>query len=136
MLNSFLQMIEQDNSNSVIVAATNHPEILDYALFRRFDDVVEYHLPTLDQALELLRTRLDDFIPKPFRKAGLEKLLAGLSYAEICRAADESMKEALMSDKNSVDLVLLENALQERHQVSQKLINNGNYKLNHDGTSR
>ncbi len=41
VLNSFLQMIENDQSNSLIVAATNHPEILDYALFRRFDDVIE-----------------------------------------------------------------------------------------------
>ncbi|EOC1131005.1 ATP-binding protein [Cronobacter sakazakii] len=136
VLNSFLQMIEQDNSNSVIVAATNHPEILDYALFRRFDDVIEYHLPTPNQAIELLRVRLGDFIPKPFRKAGLDKLLVGLSYAEICRAADESMKDALMSDKNTVDLAILKYALHERHQVSQKLINNGKFKINHDGTSR
>lgn len=136
VLNSFLQMIEQDNSNSVIVAATNHPEILDYALFRRFDDVIEYHLPTREQALELLRARLGSFIPKPFRKAGLEALLTGLSYAEICRAADEAMKEALMCDQNSVDLALLKCALEERHQVSQTLIHKGKYIANHDGTSR
>ena len=38
-------MIEQDDSNSLIIAATNHPEMLDHAVFRRFDDVVEYALP-------------------------------------------------------------------------------------------
>ena len=57
VLNSFLQMIEQDHSNSLIIAATNHAEILDYALFRRFDDVVEYHLPP-QQATDLIRSRL------------------------------------------------------------------------------
>ena len=36
VLNSFLQMIEQDHSHSLVVAATNHPTILDPALFRRF----------------------------------------------------------------------------------------------------
>lgn len=136
VLNSFLQMIEQDNSNSVIVAATNHPEILDYALFRRFDDVIEYHLPTPEQAMELLRTRLGSFIPKPFRKSALGSLLTGLSYAEICRAADESVKDALMSDRNCVDISLLKHALEERHQISRKLSNNGNKKINHDGTSQ
>ncbi|HFZ0955704.1 TPA: AAA family ATPase, partial [Klebsiella oxytoca] len=60
VLNSFLQMIEQDNSSSIIIAATNHPEILDYALFRRFDDVIEYHLPTLEQALDLIKSRLNN----------------------------------------------------------------------------
>ena len=40
VLNSFLQMIEQDRSHSLVVAATNHPAILDSALFRRFDDIL------------------------------------------------------------------------------------------------
>ena len=48
MLNSFLQMIERDQSTSLILAATNHPEILDYALFRRFDDVIR--VPLADTA--------------------------------------------------------------------------------------
>ena len=45
ILNSFLQMIEQDASHSLIVAATNHPGILDHALLRRFDDILHYQLP-------------------------------------------------------------------------------------------
>lgn len=32
ILNSFLVMIEEDSSNSLILAATNHPEILDHAM--------------------------------------------------------------------------------------------------------
>lgn len=90
VLNSFLQMIEQDESNSVIVAATNYPEILDYGLFRRFDDVIEYQLPTTDQAMELLRIRLGSFMAKSFKTATFDTLLAGLSCVEICRAAEES----------------------------------------------
>jgi hypothetical protein len=46
VLNSFLQFLEQDESDSLILAATNHPAILDRALFRRFDAVVEYALPS------------------------------------------------------------------------------------------
>ncbi|HBZ1548328.1 TPA: AAA family ATPase, partial [Klebsiella pneumoniae] len=136
VLNSFLQMIEQDNSSSIIIAATNHPEILDYALFRRFDDVIEYHLPTLEQALDLIKSRLGAFAPKPFRKNGLEKQVAGLSYAEICRAVDESIKDALMSDRMQVDLVILKQALEERRLISSKLSLNEKNKLKHDGTNQ
>ena len=46
ILNSFLQFIEQDDSESIIVAATNNQKLLDQALFRRFDDVLHYTLPT------------------------------------------------------------------------------------------
>ena len=40
VLNSFLLMIEQDQSHSLIVVATNQHGVLDSSLFRRFDDVL------------------------------------------------------------------------------------------------
>lgn len=132
VLNSFLQMIENDQSNSLIVAATNHPEILDSALFRRFDDVVEYHLPTQEQALNLIRSRLGRFSPKPFKKAGLAERTHGLSYAEICRAVDESIKDAIMHDLAKVQPAQLEQSLDERRSISAKLAKN-NTQPNGDG---
>ena len=120
VLNSFLQMIEHDQSNSLIIAATNHPEALDHALFRRFDDVVEYRLPTSSQALDLIRVRLGSFTPKPFKKDGLAEQLEGLSYAEICRAVDDSIKEAIMHDQAKVQRATLGHALEERRHISIK----------------
>ena len=46
VLNSFLQFLEQDDSDSLLIGATNHPQMLDRAMFRRFDAVIEYPLPT------------------------------------------------------------------------------------------
>ncbi|MEQ0770667.1 ATP-binding protein [Paraburkholderia tropica] len=124
ILNSFLQMIEQDQSNSLIIAATNHPEILDYALFRRFDDVLEYHLPTAIQATELVRTRLGGFRPKPFPAKTIASEAFGLSYAEIRRAVDEAIKEAVMHDESQVGASALGKALAERKRLSEKLKHN------------
>src|ERR1700734_2712061 len=53
-LNMFLQLIEQDSSESLIVAATNHGDSLDTALFRRFDDVIRYEAPNVTQIEQLL----------------------------------------------------------------------------------
>ena len=122
VLNSFLQMLEQDHSNSLIIAATNHPEVLDYALFRRFDDVVEYHLPTPAQALDLIRSRLGLFAPKPFKKDGLAENAMDLSCAEICRAVDAAIKDAIMHDQTKVQRGALERALEERRLINQKLM--------------
>ena len=135
VLNSFLQMIEHDQSNSLIIAATNHPEVLDIALFRRFDDVVEYHLPTPAQALDLIRSRLGGIAPKPFKKDGLVEHAQGLSYAEICRAVDESIKEAIMHDQTKVQRAELGRALEERRLISAKLAQNNKHTSNHAGTS-
>ena len=44
VLNSFLQFMERDDSDSIVIAATNLVEMLDPALFRRFDDVITYRL--------------------------------------------------------------------------------------------
>ena len=135
VLNSFLQMIEHDQSNSLIIAATNHPEVLDNALFRRFDDVVEYHLPTPAQALDLIRSRLGGFAPKPFKKDGLIEQAEGLSYAEICRAVSESIKDAIMQDQNKVQGVELGRALGERRLINLKLTQNNKHMPNHAGTN-
>ena len=135
VLNSFLQMIEHDQSNSLIIAATNHPEVLDNALFRRFDDVVEYHLPTPAQALDLIRSRLGGFAPKPFKKDGLIEQAEGLSYAEICRAVSESIKDAIMQDQNKVQGVELGRALGERRVINLKLTQNNKHMPNHAGTN-
>ena len=61
VLNSFLQMVEQDDSDSLLIAATNHPELLDRALFRRFDDVIEYQLPDKEEIVATLKTKLAAF---------------------------------------------------------------------------
>lgn len=118
VLNSFLQMIENDQSNSLIVAATNHVEILDYALFRRFDDVIEYHLPTADQAAKLIKSRLGRFAPNPFSLKTVVPKVGGLSYAEIRRAVDEAIKEAVMHEESRVKVEILNRVLDDRRKLT------------------
>lgn len=134
VLNSFLQMIESDQSHSLIVAATNHVEILDYALFRRFDDVIEYRLPTTPQATKLLQSRLGKFAPKPFPLKAITAKAEGLSYAEIKRAVDESIKEAVMHDEERVKADVLARAFDERRKFSFRM-NNKKVVPNHAGST-
>jgi SpoVK/Ycf46/Vps4 family AAA+-type ATPase len=114
VLNSFLQMIEQDQSNSLIIAATNHPEILDYALFRRFDDVIEYGLPNQEQAKAALKSRLVNYSKSIRSWEKLCKVAEGLSYAELARAADDAIKDAIINDRPQVDIKDVEKHLEER----------------------
>jgi len=121
VLNSFLQMIEQDSSNSVIIAATNHPELLDYAVFRRFDDVIDYGLPRKEQIITLLKSRLVNFKVRNPRWNSLAATAEGLSHAEIARATDEAIKDAIIHDQQSLSLSDLAQTLEERKAMSNRI---------------
>ncbi len=124
ILNSFLLMIEQDDSSSVIVAATNHPDILDEALFRRFDDVIEYHVPAREEILALLRMRLARYLKSTRAFANLAAEAEGLSHAEITRAINDAVKEAVMHDQTSVPADSLRQLLKQRHTVRRRTVAN------------
>lgn len=115
VLNSFLQFLENDDGPSLIVAATNHPELLDRALFRRFDDVITYDLPTPEIARGIVESRLATFRLKTVEWGGVLKATVGLSQAEIARAADEAAKGAVLGGSNEIGTNMLIAALQERH---------------------
>ena len=124
VLNSFLQMIEQDRSHSLIVAATNHAEILDRALFRRFDDVLHYDLPDESQIGALLKARLSRFADKDVSWDLLAKDALGLNYAEVTRAADEVLKAALIEEHECTKEADIRLMLEERQDVARKLKEN------------
>ncbi|MFA7402402.1 MAG: AAA family ATPase [Pelobacteraceae bacterium] len=120
VLNSFLQLIEQDDSDSLLLAATNHPEILDYALFRRFDDVVEYGLPEQEQLVKALQAKLAVFQKSKIDWNKLADSAAGLSYADITRACEEAIKEAIIHDRQKVVTDDILKNLSERKAIRSK----------------
>jgi len=124
VLNSFLVMIEQDLSNSIIIAATNHPEILDYALFRRFDDVLHYDLPGQEQIHLLLLNRLHGLMAQGIDWDTLSQAAAGLSFAEITRAADEAIKDALIHERKTVTQADIAGFINERQAIASRLARN------------
>ena len=118
VLNSFLQLLEKDTSDSLIVAATNHPEMLDRALFRRFDDVIEYHLPDAPLAEEILRRKLALFETGDLDWPRLVGETEGLSHAELARASEEASKDAVLAGSTRITSEALSSALRERKAAS------------------
>lgn len=124
ILNSFLQMIEQDDSHSLIIGATNHPDILDNALFRRFDDLLHYELPDEVHIASVLKSRLSRMAVKNTSWKRLATKALGLSYAELTRAADEVLKTALIDRSEKVSEKDISQALDERRKLSNRLNKN------------
>ncbi|MCA1785554.1 MAG: ATP-binding protein [Desulfobacteraceae bacterium] len=115
VLNAFLQFIEQDHSDSLIIAATNNPKLLDHALFRRFEDVLHYHLPDETQRRALVENIMGTFLGHRFAWKNVLKLSAGLSHAEIDYACRDTIKTMILCGRTKANAGLLIQALKERH---------------------
>ncbi len=93
LLNAFLQFIEQDHSDSIIIAATNNPKLLDNALFRRFEDVLNYNLPNEKERHILIENIMGTFLGIRFAWKNVLKLSKGLSHAEIDYACKDTVQK-------------------------------------------
>jgi SpoVK/Ycf46/Vps4 family AAA+-type ATPase len=114
VLNSFLQMLENDQSQSVIIAATNHPELLDTALFRRFDDVLIYELPDAKQIELLFRSRLAVFNTKSVKWSTVVQSALNLSRSDVVKAAEDAAKATVLRDDTVIDTQTLLDFVAER----------------------
>lgn len=118
ILNSFLQFMEEPAStDSVILAATNHPELLDPALQRRFDEVLQFDMPSHGEICEVIRSNLR---PMKYPRVAWKRIVAaglGLSQAEIAGAANEAAKEALLHERDTIRTEDLLAQLKARHDM-------------------
>lgn len=114
VLNSFLQFLEQDDSDSLVLGATNHVALLDRALFRRFDAVLEYTLPTAGVAREVMSGRLALLNTSDINWDRIAKLAEGLSHAELSMACEQAAKNAILANTTAVSDAELALAVEER----------------------
>jgi SpoVK/Ycf46/Vps4 family AAA+-type ATPase len=125
VVNNFLQMLDNIKGDSIIFAATNHQNILDPAIWRRFDDVVYYDLPN-----EKIRYQLFEIYLKPMKRekdldlVQFSKTTDGLSPADIKMITEEAMKSAIINSKNSISMNDIEIAV-NKFIRREKVRNNG-----------
>lgn len=97
ILNSFLQFIENDSSESIIIAATNNRQMLDHALFRRFDDVLHYELPTAKEAKHIVDAIIGGYDTSFYASDELATKASLLCQAEIVQVCNDAIKGSLLS---------------------------------------
>jgi SpoVK/Ycf46/Vps4 family AAA+-type ATPase len=102
VVNSLLMLIDRYQGRGFLVAATNLEESLDAAIWRRFDEVIVFELPSHREVRRLLELKLKNF-PAPFRLSDKVAGLRGMSYADIERICDNSIKRSIL--KKSKQLI-------------------------------
>lgn len=112
VVNSFLQMIDAYRGSSLLIAATNHERMLDRALWRRFDEVLFFEKPNLEQIRQLLAVKLRGVrYDLPITDPGFLNRFTGFTHASIERILIRAIKAMALKGR----LFLTSDLLEEAH---------------------
>lgn len=96
-----LQLMEDVRGESLIVATSNHPQLLDAAVWRRFDELVGFDNLNQTQTAQLITVKLrgahHEISPRSWAKR-----TAGLSPAEVELVCLDAMRRALLAGRDGV----------------------------------
>ena len=112
VVNAVLQMLDEYDGRSLIIAATNHQSLLDSAIWRRFEEILYLRLPTAAQVRELLRVKLRG-VRRAFNieAVDVESLFPGCSHADVERVLRRAVKDMVLSHEPRLRLNHIRGAL-------------------------
>jgi SpoVK/Ycf46/Vps4 family AAA+-type ATPase len=99
---TFLQLLDDYDGEALIIATSNHPSLLDNAVWRRFDEVIGFDLPTERDIISLLRVKLRSVKTK-FTTRDVARKLVGCSHAEIELVCLDAARRAVLDGRATVD---------------------------------
>jgi SpoVK/Ycf46/Vps4 family AAA+-type ATPase len=119
VVTAFLQLLDDFRGNSLVVAATNHPTLLDEAVWRRFDEVIAFRFPMEDEIERLVALKLrTHVVHAPLRDVSAR--LVGMSGAEIEAVCYDALRDVVMDGRDAVEVADLDRAarrLEERRKA-------------------
>ena len=124
VVNSLLMMIDEFESRSILIAATNLEETVDRAIWRRFDEVVEFEKPTKTQVRRLLKIKTRNF-PAEFELSGYADQFVGMSFAQVERACLSAIRTSILARKESISEHAFRSALlheQKRAKIDGRIL--------------
>jgi len=114
VVNSFLQLLDGFSAPSLVVAATNHEQLLDPALWRRFDEIVSFPRPTAQEISRLISMKLKNFPTVGMNFKSLANRLKGMSHADVERVCFDAVKACVIENQDRLDMPTFEVALMQQ----------------------
>ena len=117
VVNNLIQMIDNFHGDAIIIAATNHEQLLDPAIWRRFDDVLHFDLPDAERRKLIFEKylhnypgwnalNLDDFV----------NITNGFSPADIARACEEALRLSIVKNESNITAEQIYFAIERQQQ--------------------
>ncbi len=122
VVNAVLQMLDAYQGKSLIIAATNHEQMLDSAIWRRFEEVLTFDPPTREELLQLLQIKLRG-VRRDFEAADEQvlSLFAEMTHAEVERVLRRSIKEMILKGQEFLQVRLIKKAMQREQAQSKRI---------------
>lgn len=109
-----LQLLEDLHGESVVIATSNHPTLLDNAVWRRFDEIITFSALPPDRVEELLRLRLKS-LHLGFAISDWVPQLAEFSPAEIELICFDALRRTVLDGSDTVDASSFARAVERMH---------------------
>lgn len=109
LVNVLLKELEDCPSSCVIIGATNHPELLDKAIWRRFDRVLNVNMPTERERMKLIERHLGRFIIEIDENIidYIVKNTNDMNSADICKLCEHIKRQFIMNKEYSRGIIAL-----------------------------
>lgn len=121
VINSLLQNIDEFIKNNILIAATNHKDLLDKAIWRRFNYIIEMPRPSHEEIkylLDIFFNNVDAEFKNEQKKIDrLANLFEGFSHAEIKTICQNAIANKIINKKQTINYedVLLQLFLFKNH---------------------
>ena len=103
VVNNFMQMLDNFKGDSLIIAATNHPHLLDTAIWRRFNDILYFDLPDLERRNDIFNKYLKVFERADDLDIGkFSDLTDEFSPADISQICEEALRRVILHNEREI----------------------------------
>lgn len=106
VVNSLIQNIDNLNSDSILIAATNHHELLDPAIWRRFSRIITLEKPQRDEIIKLLQILLanteNNILLNEKRLEQLGNAFIGFSHSDVKTVIINAQRNSIIKNKSSL----------------------------------
>lgn len=99
VVNAFLQMLDNFQGRSLLIAATNFEQVLDPALWRRFDEVVRFERPTVGQIEEFMKKKLSPVRNSKVSTKRYGAKLEGSTFGDVERITTDVLKSCALDGR-------------------------------------
>ena len=117
VVNTFLQQLDNFKGRSIIIAATNFEQSLDYAIWRRFDDTIRFDLPSNDEKIKLFALRLKQFKGPTHAFETFLGATEKFSHADVENICKTIMRKCILAGKRNYSKKDIEFAVEKQTQM-------------------